>query len=446
MSTHDKTGADAEVSTVVVLGTHRIPVLALQVVETMNQPDTANATVAAAPLANRPADYRPIGRIQIPGHVLFGGWVIRARPETDAVVLELSNGPALNEYRFDQLALAGIHHAEVVWSIAQMAGFTPENLQISGLMPVSEAIVTVLPLTGITLGVDIDAGPVRLTTDRGFVELAAQSLSASPAKARLIEAGAWAVVNQRESLLLPAEIASVRLIEAAIDRIALEAQYSLACDPDGHPLPFTRDALLSDPTAIRLALVHGDVTGRTWLRTLDNAPVVLPLGERRISVPPVGAASDLGAAIQAWRRVIRTRDAVAATGALFESLEFYVGGLATEPIVTRAKCREIRRALREVELTDQQQQRLNDVLGWINRPPLKARLLAALKRDGVPYSDAEIEALWRLRKVRNEALHAAAVAEPVADDLEVGRAFVNRVLVFRIWRERRMAATALEEA
>ena len=434
MSAFDEEPQELKPSDVVTLGTHAVRALVLEAREAINEPSTAKATVAVGSVANRPADYRSTARIQVSsGHVLFGGWVIQARPEGDTIVLEMSNGPALSEYRFDELTVVGVHPSEMVWSLAQIAGFKPESLHIGGLVAVSEAIVTVLPLSGLALGSDSQVGPVRLTVDRPLIELAARSLPDSPAKARLLQADGWAIARGVASFLLPAEMASVRLIEAAIDRIALEAQYSLACNPDGRALPFARDALRSDPIATRLALVHGEASGRTWLRTLDNAPVVLPLAERRIDVSGTIGETALDSAIRAWRRAVRARDAIGAAGALFESIEFYVGGLTLPPIVPRAKCRAIRRALKNVALTEPEQKRLDDALGWINRPPLKVRLVAALERDQVPYSDEEIEALWRLRGVRNEALHGASAADPKANDVEIGRALVNRMLVFRAW-------------
>ena len=65
---------------------------------------------------------------------------------------------------------------------------------------------------------------------------------------------------------------------------------------------------------------------------------------------------------------------------------------------------------------------------------MRVRLVAALKADGVPYSAKEIERLWRLRDYRNDALHGRRRGEPDADDLDLAKGLVNRMLAFRAWR------------
>jgi hypothetical protein len=70
-------------------------------------------------------------------------------------------------------------------------------------------------------------------------------------------------------------------------------------------------------------------------------------------------------------------------------------------------------------------------LGLVNQAPLRDRLLAALAAGRVPYAETEIDALWRLRETRNAAMHGALAGEPQPNDLDIGRALVNRILVFR---------------
>jgi hypothetical protein len=178
-------------------------------------------------------------------------------------------------------------------------------------------------------------------------------------------------------------------------------------------------------------LVHGEVSGRTWIRTLDNPRVVQAVADQRIAVPCDTGGSSLDGAIRAWRRAVSTNDRIAAASALFEAVEFYVGDLELPPVVPRSKVRALCRVVIRSDLDDAQRQRVIDVLAWVNRPPLRARFQAALKADGVPYTDDEIRVLWRLREVRNAAVHGAKSAEPEAHDLELGRGLVNRMLVFR---------------
>lgn len=92
----------------------------------------------------------------------------------------------------------------------------------------------------------------------------AARLNETPETEAFLSAGVWALARVKALLLAAAEESGVPLIETAVDRLALEAQYSLATDPAGAALPFVRAALLTDPTAGRTVLVHGHRSGRTW--------------------------------------------------------------------------------------------------------------------------------------------------------------------------------------
>ncbi len=414
-----------------VLGGFSTPTLSGTSREAVNEPSTATLGVDAAAMLSGPAEYRVMAKWKAAGHVIAAGWVIKARQVGEQVVVEMSNGPALGEFTFGELAIARIPTSEQVWSVAQMAGFKPGSLHIQGLAAAPETIDTIMPIQGIKAGVDLWMGSVRITSDRDLVAHAARHLPDFPAKKRFLGEGAWAVVRTSGSFLLPTEASSATAIEAAVNRIALGAQYSLAADPAGNVVPYERDGILTDPVVPRLTLVHGESSGRTWIRTLDNPPVVQDVGQQRVAVPPTSGGRNLDAAIAAWRRAVRTKDGVAAAGALFESVEFYVGDLELPRLIPKAKLRAICRVVTRADLDEAQRQRVIDVLGWVNRPPLRARFLAALNFDGVSYTDEEVDVLWRLRRVRNNAVHGAEAAEPAGDDLELARGLVNRMLVFR---------------
>ncbi len=139
-------------------------------------------------------------------------------------------------------------------------------------------------------------------------------------------------------------------------------------------------------------------------------------------------------ALRAWRRAVQEPDRLSAVGALFEAIEFYAARSTVPEIVSKADARRARRAVRALSPTPAQSRRLEDLLAMANTPPLRLRLTAMLDADGVPYSEQEIERLWELRKLRNDALHGRRRGDPDRDDLDLAKGFVNRMLVFRAWR------------
>lgn len=364
---------------------------------------------------------------------LTRGWVTVAAVEGDEVAIEVRNSVVFDESVIGHLSIAGIDHNEVAWSMSRWMGMTPV---VPGLRPFREGIAVAMPIAGLDLAAEIDLDPVRVTADRRLIEIMAANLNDTPEKEGFLAVGAWAVARVEALLLAVAEEAAVPLIGAAIDRVALQVQYSLATDPMGKPLPFARPALLTDPTAVRTALAHGHRSGRTWLRSLDNPPARVSASGPRVALPGVPDEPAWTDALHAWRRAVREADPLAAVGALFEAVEFYASGTKVPRVLSRGELDHVAKAVDAVGLEPEKRGRLEDVLARANEPPLRVRLLAALDADRVPYSPEEIERLWRLRDHRNAALHGRRRSQPDRDDLDLAKGLVNRMLVFRAWRRR----------
>ena len=425
--------AGEPVGLAVRLGTHRAPALREVVVGLDEEAHgmLGEVQVAAAPLAGAPAEYRAEARLEAGAENLTRGWVTKADPDGDEVAIEVRNSVVLSETLIGHLSIARTDHHEVAWSMSRWMGMAPV---VPGLRPFPEAIAVAMPLVGLQVAAEVDFDPVRITADRPLIEIMAGPLNDTPEKEAFLAAGVWAVARVEALLLAVAEEAAVPLIEVAVDRLALEAQYSLATDPADLPLPFSRAALLTDPTAIRTVLVHGHRSGRTWLRSLDNPPARSPASDRRLVLPAVPDDPAWADALRAWRRAVREADPLAAVGALFEAVEFYASGTSVPDVLSHGELGDIAAAVDALGLAQAKRARLADVLARANEPPLRVRLVAALEADGVPHSAEEIERLWRLRDHRNDALHGRRRTMPDADDLDLAKGLVNRMLVFRAWR------------
>ena len=114
------------------------------------------------------------------------------------------------------------------------------------------------------------------------------------------------------------------------------------------------------------------------------------------------------------------------------------------PFISGTERRAIKEALASVPLTDVQRDRLDQALALANDPSLMTKLIAALKDDGVPYSEAEIEVLVKVRRTRNDFVHGRSRTEPNDDDLDFGKGFVNRLLAFWARTERVMGVVAVQ--
>jgi hypothetical protein len=173
------------------LGTFATPILSGTSHEAVNEPSTATVGVRAAAMVIGPAEYRLIATWRVPGSVITAGWVMAARQDGDQVVVEMSNGPALGEFTFAGFAVARVPMSEQVWSVAQMAGFKPENLHVGGLAPKVEPIVTLMPIDGFEPGAESSLGAVRITSDRTYVEHVSRHLPGFPVKAQFLRGKVW---------------------------------------------------------------------------------------------------------------------------------------------------------------------------------------------------------------------------------------------------------------
>jgi hypothetical protein len=415
------------------LGTHRAQAMR-EIVVGLDEEEHGmygEVQVEIRALAGAPAEYRAQARLEDGVEDLTRGWITKADLEADEVAIEVRSSTPLTEQVIGYLSIANLPGDETAWSISHWMGMTPH---VPGLRPVREAVAVAMPVEGLDLAEDLDLGPVRLTRDRVLIEIMAAPLKASAEKEAFLDAGVWAVARVEAALLLVAEREAVSSIEATIDRFALEAQYSLATGPGGAPLPFLRTALFTDPVAVRSVVAHGHRTGRTWLRSLDNPAVRMPATGRRLVLPATPADPAWTDALRAWRRAVRQTDRLAAVGALFEAIEFYASRASVPKVLGAGEAKRVGKAIDALGLALAKRERLADVLARANEAPLRIRLVAALEADGVPYSAREIERLWRLRDHRNDALHGRRRGEPDADDLDLAKGLVNRMLAFRAWR------------
>jgi hypothetical protein len=416
------------------LGTHVVPVDgALETGNRTGAGSYANGKVRVSEVSGQPAEYRGNAAAHEDSTQIYSGWVVKATPSGSELCLQLDNGLVLEELVGGGAELRWMPGAEAIWSVAQWGGLRPEQLHVHGLAALPDQVLVLVPVEGLVLNGELKLGPVTLTTDPSLAAAGLAPLTDSPRKESFAAAGTWAAVVVEATMLYQAELRALPRIQAAIDRLVLEAQYSLACDPDATAVAFERTALLTDPTLCQEVLVVGIKTGRRYLRSLTSRPVRADLSTRGLQLPPSPDEPDASfeEAVRSWRRAVRSSDRVEAVGAIFEAIEFFVAGAKVKLIFGPHDLDAIRAAVAGVALAEEQRERLADVIGRANEPPLLAKIRASLAQYVVPYSEAELAALWRLRKFRNHAQHGKTRKPPVELDLDLAKGLVNRMLCFR---------------
>lgn len=400
----------------------------------------ATATVPADQIVGKAAEYGAETQINAWGEAapVFQGNVVEAVVNDGAVALRLASGTILDEYVIDRLFVgAGMPPLEMIWSVARMAGITPDHIVLDGFDPPLDSFRVVMPVRGVTLDADVSYGHVRLTVDREVVRSILDFTNQPSYVEEFLDPGVWAAVRVEARTTYEAERAGVELIDGTLDRLAVEAQYSLAWAPGGTLTPFNRDALFAHPRAERFAIVRGISLPRAWLHAIADKVRSVPMARSRVALggPPVGENPQFDEAIRAWQRAIQATDPVGIVSALWDSVEFYAGTVQVPELFTKPQCRALRRhlspkALGDLALSETQAKRLADKIGQLNDPPLLAKLRHRLDIHDVPFTDDEFKALWRLRQHRNDFTHGRERGTPQENDLHLAKALVNRILVF----------------
>lgn len=413
----------------------------LNITEELSSDAKAEARITVDAFAEKAADFRPLTVIEDAAQRTFTGWVDRLEIVDGIAHVWMRNGYQL-EGRFDRLVTGGgITPEEMAWSIGRMAGFTEDNLHIQGFTRVADRFHVAIPTLGLSFEKEQRFGRVRITQDMSIIRAALEFVRDADWVEELLANATWAVATVDAGTLYEAEQDGVAFIFATLDRLVVESHYSFASSPDGQLLPFRREDLFTDAQAAQVALIRAATrSGRAWVRTLGELTSRRPLTKRRVELvgPPVGRYLQFDEAIRAWRRALVTSDRVAAASAISEAIEFYAAGSKPSLAFSGEQIKAFRTAVRSARgrdgaplaLTSEQRKRLNDLLGSLNEPSLKQLLRAALSSDGLPHTESEIAAVWRVRTARNNFVHGRSRDEPGEDDLDLARAFVNRLLVW----------------
>jgi hypothetical protein len=392
----------------------------------------ARFSIPVQSLRSTPTDYRgPVTSEDPP----YNGQVLTASVEGARIKVAASTGTALDETRVEYLAPRNIAPAELVWSMAQMGGLPTDGRFIQGFSKKSSRFAVVVPVAGVAGDRDHVIGPVAILGSRTQVAAMLGNLGDPGRAGTFLGHSAWAMAKAEAGTVWEAEGFGVALIEQALDRLAVAAQYSLAINPAGEPIPFVRDSLFGNPVAIPLVLVieaKEVVPQRCWLRDRSERIRLLPLSATRIDfqAPDFGKNLAFDEGVRAWRRAVLTTDPIAAVLALWEAIEFYASGVAVPSLLSDQEASAVRAALKTVSLLPDQKRRVNDLFGTINEAPLMVRVRVALAADLVPFNEEDILVLGRLRRQRNDALHGRQRGRPTVDDLDMARGLVNRMLVF----------------
>jgi hypothetical protein len=136
-------------------------------------------------------------------------------------------------------------------------------------------------------------------------------------------------------------------------------------------------------------------------------------------------------ALVACARAANETDPISRITALWEAIEFYVSDTSVPDMFSKEELKRVKKALPK-DLEQDKRQRMMNVFGALNNPPLFTRLRRRLAVDAVSITQDELDLLRRLRDVRNDVAHGRPVDPPTIDDITHGVGIVARMLVHSV--------------
>jgi hypothetical protein len=407
----------------------------------LNKRGEARFSLDAAALPADPVDYlapleyhtgRPGGRAE------FVGNINTARVEDGRIELDAYDATLLAEQAVGLFVAIGVTPGEITYVMARSAGMSDEQLVIPSLADLDVEVFEVLtPLHGVVVQAprrvaDVTILPAQLVVERlrkmGF-EKSIHNLAAN----------AFALSLKTAQLGFHAEQDGLGEIDTALDWLTTRLRHALPFLPDGSTQDFDRATRRATPRRGELVIIRGLGTGRRWLRSASSQSVgsqVELTGQEGIlhDLPsPLLAADRL--ALAACRRAASERDPLARIQALWEAVECLVVGIAVPAQWTKQDVRALKKQL-PADLPEPLIRRARAALDRVSQVPLMARLRELVDQDALPVSDAELDLLAELRRVRNDAVHGRDAVPPPPDVLDHATAIVCRLLVERLSRAR----------
>jgi hypothetical protein len=370
--------------------------------------------------------------------LMFAGFVVKATAEKGALEITCSARPEFAERRVSPMATADMPAIEMLYTLARGGGLSDEQIRIQGARQLpSEVFEVVCPVEGIEVEQSIRLGPVTIASN-DFVELSSVP-GPDGLASEFVNAQAYAVTYVESTLALVAEEKAIHDFDFVLSWLTVRSRYSVPPLPDGSTGSWDRKSLFVAPRRGRLIYVRGLRSHRRWLRVPEQEPhlTILQPSSRHagITQPPIprDLPRNIVQSILACARAAREDDNISRITALWESIEFYVGKTSVPDLFSKADKRAIRRSI--VQFSDPlKRTRIENLLADINNPPLFVRFRRRVALDGAPVSQADVDLLAKLRKVRNDVVHGRSPSEPERYEVDQGVAILSRILVFTVHR------------
>ena len=376
-------------------------------------------------------------KVDIDGHPMIEGSVVAAFPQGAMVEVHVQSAIALTEEKMHGMVVQDFRPQDVAYAMARRSGFDDDHINIHELDELErEVFEVVVGIDSIEVDLSMRIGAVTFVSPKSGRRILDQFDPYPEWASEFESAPSHAVVYTTNQRMHNAQVEALAEIDLALSWLAARTRYGFSHLPSGTLHRYQRSESNATPSRRDLVALRGLQSGRRWIQRLGPRLRASPLklGARsRLDEPglPREFPLQMRQAMLSAQRALSDEDPIQRSQALWESLEFYLAGRPSKQLFSALERKELLKCLRAA-VSKQQHQRVADLLNWIDQPPPKMALKAAIDEEGVPVTDSEFDLLFRIRKARNKATHGAEVEIPSDEDLDYACSILSRILVHRV--------------
>ncbi len=364
---------------------------------------------------------------------LYTGYIVSIKNEpNNQIVIHLDNGVELHETGIKALTVMRIDPREVAYSMARLAGFPQDHIDIPGLDNSLKEMVAFVPFKGLLIEQDEMVSGVQFLALKSVTSI--QDKFPKNEKSEVwngfLDADGWISFRFTASHFADAEDVAIEKADVFLSAYSGLLQYSYS-QFSGDFIEWERKdgaINLKRQNYILLVMLH---TGSAWLRDLSPyKPIQTDL--KPTSKVDIRSAMDASENFQlpllVWNRFRDSEDYYVVTIGLWQVVELLSTGVKLPNSRTQEQLTDLSsRAV--ANLTEEERSLVRAAIKRLNDGALTERFKQHLKNIGLVLSKHESDLLEKFRTIRNAIEHGKKAEQTSVQEIKRVKALVNRVIL-----------------
>jgi hypothetical protein len=341
-------------------------------------------------------------------------------------------GVELDETVIRGLMVLQFDHREVVYSLARLAGFPQDHINIAGLDNSEKDMLAIVPFKGLVIEQREKVGEVQFLNLQGLQELVPtiEKIEKNETSNGFLDADGWIALQLTATHFFDAELVATEKADVFFSAYSGVLQYGYSqFDGNFHEWERTRETInLKRQNYVLLVMLH---SGGTWSRDLAPYKPTQSTLKSTISLDMqtiMEAGENFQLPLLLWNRFRESEDYYMVAIGLSQVFESLSSGIKLPKRFTKAQLKDL--VVRTgANLTEQERELVQEAINKLNERALREKFEKHLQNIGLVLSKDEQELLGKFREIRNDIEHGRKPQEPSLPEIKRVKALVNRVIL-----------------